>query len=202
MKPILLTVGGNLENQDRGLVIEDASRFVLCVADGAGGISGGSEAANMAAEMVRQNAYLISDGETCVDLLRKIDLAIASDAIAGQTTCALAIITSERIFGASVGDSGVWLIPESEDFVNLTQTQERKPFIGSGTARPIPFQHKHVGGGLLLATDGLLKYTSAERIIATCREHPTDVAARRLIELVRYSSGALPDDVTVILTQV
>jgi hypothetical protein len=46
----------------------------------------------------------------------------------------------------------------------------------------------------------LLKYTSAERIIATCRGHPTGDAAQRLIELVRYPSGSLPDDVTIILT--
>ena len=39
-----------------------------------------------------------------------------------------------------------------------------------------------------------------ERIIETCRQHPTESAAQRLIELVRYPSGALPDDVTLILT--
>lgn len=200
MRPILLTVAGNPQNQDRGLVIEDGLRLVLCVADGAGGLSGGAEAATLAVDLVQQNASLIGNPDSCAEVLRKIDATIAKDSIAGETTCALAIVTSEEIFGASVGDSGVWLIPENGESHNLTQSQQRKPFIGSGSAWPIPFQHPKAKGNLLLATDGLLKFTSVERIVAACREHPADVAAQRLIELVRYPSGALPDDVTIILS--
>jgi serine/threonine protein phosphatase PrpC len=51
MKPILLTAAGNPENQDRGLVIQDGVRVVLCVADGVGGLSCGAEAATMAIEI-------------------------------------------------------------------------------------------------------------------------------------------------------
>ena len=199
MKPILLTLAGNPENQDRGLIIHDGPRFVLCVADGAGGRSGGAAAASMAVELVRQNASLLSTVERSAEVLRKMDTAIAKDPIAGETTCVLAILTPEDIFGASVGDSGGWLIPESGAHVDLTQAQQRKPFIGSGSAWPAPFRRPREVGDLLLATDGLLKYTSAEHIIPACRDHSADVAAQRLIELVRYPSGALPDDVTIIL---
>jgi hypothetical protein len=38
MNAILQTAAGNLENQDRGLVIHDGSRMILCVADGAAGV--------------------------------------------------------------------------------------------------------------------------------------------------------------------
>lgn len=55
------------------------------------------------------------------------------------------------------------------------------------------------GSCLLLATDGLLKYTAPDRIRAACLQNSPGEAARKLIELVRYPSGALPDDVTVIL---
>ena len=130
-----------------------------------------------------------------------MDKAIAKDSVAGETTCALAIVTPEEIFGASVGDSGVWWIPENGNHLNLTHAQQRKPFIGSGDAWPVPFHHLTQPGSLLLATDGLLKYSSAEQIIGTCRKHPAEVAAQRLIELVRFPSGGLPDDVTVILTK-
>jgi hypothetical protein len=41
----------------------------------------------------------------------------------------------------------------------------------------------------------------AERIVETSRQHSTELAASRLIELVRYASGALPDDVTLILAK-
>ena len=200
MKPILLTAAGNPENQDRGLILQVSQRVVICVADGAGGRSGGTEAAGMAVEWIRHNVALMSNADSCADVLRKMDAAIAKDSVAGETTCALAIVTTAEIFGASVGDSGVWLIPDNGVHANLAQAQQRKPFIGSGSAWPVPFRHPMQGGSLLLATDGLLKYTSAERIIATCRAHSTELAAQRLIELVRYASGALPDDVTLILT--
>jgi serine/threonine protein phosphatase PrpC len=200
MKPILLTAAGNQENQDRGLVIHDGQRVVLCVADGAGGRSGGTEAASMAVELVRQNASQMGNADSCAEVLRKMDAAIAEDPVAGESTCALAIVTPEQIFGASVGDSGVWVIPANKAHVDLTQAQQRKPFIGCGSARPVRFQCPRPAGGLLLATDGLLKYASAESIARIYREHPIELAAHQLIESVRYSSGALPDDVTLILT--
>jgi len=202
MNPILLTAAGNPQNQDRGLILHDGARVVLCVADGAGGLSGGAEAAILAVDMVRQNASLLVNADACAELMRSIDAAVSKDSIPGETTCALAVLTSEEIFGASVGDSGIWIVPEIGDHLNLTQAQQRQPFIGSGNAWPIPFQHATTAGSLLLATDGLLKYTSAERILAVCREHSVDIAGQRLIDLVRYSSGAFPDDVTLILARI
>ena len=140
MKPILLTAAGNPENQDRGFVFHDGSRIVLCVADGAGGLSGGGEAASIAVELVRQNAPTLGDADSCLEVLRKMDAAIAKDSIAGETTCALVIVTPQEIFGASVGDSGVWLIPQNGANMDLTHGQQRKPFIGSGSASPVSFK--------------------------------------------------------------
>jgi serine/threonine protein phosphatase PrpC len=197
--PILLTVTGNPENQDRGLVVHDGSRTVLCIADGAGGRSGGTEAAALVIRLIRQSVTRITDVESCLETLRQLDAFVAQDSLAGETTFVLAVVTSEEVFGASVGDSGAWLIPATGDIINLTRGQQRKPFIGCGSTNPMAFRHPNIKGSLLLATDGLLKYTSAEKITAVCREHPTEIAAQRLIELVRYPSGAFPDDVTVIL---
>lgn len=58
---------------------------------------------------------------------------------------------------------------------------------------------RHSVGTLLLATDGLVKYTSAELICDIIRATPFADAPRALIEAVRYPSGRLPDDVAVIL---
>ncbi len=201
MHAILQTVAGNPENQDRGLILHDGPRLVLCVADGAGGRSGGAEAASLAMKLIREDAFGLNNCDACVEALRRMDEAMARDSAAGETTCALAIVTPEEIFGASVGDSGVWWIPENGDPLNLTEGQQRKPFVGSGGAWPVPFQRRNEPGWLLLATDGLLKYTSAERIVGVCREQPVELAAKQLIELVRYASGGLPDDVTVILAK-
>jgi serine/threonine protein phosphatase PrpC len=201
MNPILLSVQGNPENQDRGVVVRDGPRLVLCVADGAGGRSGGTEAAVMTVQFVRENAHGIQGAESCADLLRRLDAAIAEDKVAGETTCALAVVTPREIFGASVGDSGVWFIPKDGDRpIDLTHGQQRKPFLGTGQAWPVPFQSDARSGWLLLATDGLLKYTSSEPIVQVCMGHPVEAAAQRLIDVVTYPSGTRPDDVTVILT--
>lgn len=79
MEPILLTASGNPENQDRGIILHDQRRLVLCVADGAGGCSGGLEAAIMATEFVRQNASLLHEAESCTELLREMDRVIHKD---------------------------------------------------------------------------------------------------------------------------
>jgi serine/threonine protein phosphatase PrpC len=130
-----------------------------------------------------------------------MDQHITRDAKAGETTCVIAVITVDQILGASVGDSCAWMIGPSE-IANLTQGQSRKPLIGSGTAHAVPFERQLTPGDfLLLATDGLVKYASADRIAAVCREHELHAAVDKLIELVRYPSGALPDDVTVVITK-
>jgi serine/threonine protein phosphatase PrpC len=123
MKPILLTAAGNPENEDRGIVIHDGPRIVLCIADGAGGISGGKEAAIMATEFIRQHAALANSADSCSELLRRIDAAVADDPVAGETTCALVVVTPDEILGASVGDSGVWLIQENGTQLDLTRAQ-------------------------------------------------------------------------------
>jgi serine/threonine protein phosphatase PrpC len=152
----------------------------------------------MAVDLIRQHASTLDGSDSCTGLIQKIDQAIAKDKVAGETTCVIAVVNLDEIFGASVGDSGAWLIDES-GYLNLTQRQVRKPLAGSGSAGPVSFCHKPTNGRhLLLATDGLLKYSSPERITAICRQGSTDEAAKQLIELVRYASGSLPDDVTVI----
>lgn len=198
MRAILETAAGNPENQDRGAVIEASVGLIMVVADGAGGQSGGAEAAAMAVELVRQTANDFRDANACVALLQNMDRAISQDRVAGETTCALAVVTRAGVYGASAGDSGVWVVNES-GFINLTERQSRKPFISSGSAWPMLFDYRITDrDSLLLATDGLLKYTGSERIVAICRTEVCSHVPRRLIELVRYPSGALPDDVTVI----
>lgn len=202
MRPVLITEAGRTENQDRGLILHDGPRLVLCVADGAGGKSGGAEAATMVMEMARQWSHQLVSANACVELLRKIDAAIAQDAQAGETTAVLVAITPTEVFGASVGDSGAWLIPSQGGHSDLTSGQQRKPFLGSGSALPIAFHKPQSRGQLLLATDGLLKYTSAENIVEACRKVDATTVVGELMALVRYPSGALPDDVTLILAKV
>lgn len=198
MNAVFQTAAGNPENQDRGAIIDCGTRLVLVVADGAGGLGGGAEAATMAVDLVRQEAADLNDPDSCVSVLRNVDRAIARDKVAGETTCVVTVVAESSVYGASVGDSGAWVIGEQGP-ADLTKHQTRKPFLGSGCALPVSFNHKIMGGeNLLLATDGLFKYTSSDRIVDACRLVSPETAVKQLINLVRYASGALPDDVTVI----
>ena len=64
---------------------------------------------------------------------------------------------------------------------------------------PILFERLQSTGTILLASDGLLKYASAEQISATVLRNEFEVVPQKLVELARYPSGALPDDVSVII---
>lgn len=184
--------------QDRVLVSNFDSRLVLAVADGAGGRSGGTEAADMAIAAVAEQAHLLTSQTECERLLHELDVALCDDAAAGETTCVVVVVTPLLVVGASVGDSGAWIV-NSASIDDLTQDQVRKPFLGTGASVVVGFSRATSEGTLILASDGLLKYTSRGAIAEASRELNLDEAAKKLIALVRYPSGALPDDVAVAL---
>jgi serine/threonine protein phosphatase PrpC len=200
MIPILKSAAGTRENQDRACVISDDCGVVLLLADGAGGVAGGAEAAAMVVELAQQYKGCLRDPSGCASVMQAMDQLILQEESAGETTCALAVVRGGQSFGSSVGDSGVWIL-SSTSTVDLTRNQARKPLIGSGSARPVEFSYTvaQEDKKLLLATDGLLKYASGSQIVEVCRARDDEGCAAKLIELVRYPSGRLPDDVTVIL---
>ena len=192
---------GGKELQDRAEFIWCGSSLVLVVADGAGGMSGGAEAAQFFVEGVRKRigtASMNTDGLT--QLLTLLDREMSGIGAYGETTGVVAVLSGSGVFGASVGDSGAFVFSKAS-LENLTANQARKPFLGSGRAIPIPFTRESLNGILLVATDGLLKYTSLEKIAATILAADFDSAANKLVELVRYQSGALPDDISILLAQ-
>lgn len=187
----------NGENaQDRLCVHRFADRVVMAVADGAGGRSGGAEAATLAIKIISQLASDLHTEEDCIAALQKAHAAIEKHESAGETTAVIAVVDGNEIFGASVGDSGAWLIAD-EDIHDLTADQNRKPFLGSGDIEPIGFSCSELEGALIIASDGLLKYASRDNIACTVRKSSFDTACQELVRLVRYPSGALPDDVAI-----
>lgn len=115
----------------------------------------------------------------------------------GESTAVIVEVRHGTVCGASVGDSGAWLVSDDQR-VDLTCGQRRKPLLGSGAAWPVAFTSSG-GASLLVASDGLLKYAPPDAIIAALREPSLEAAARRLVGLVRLKSGALPDDVAFIV---
>ena len=179
--------------QDRARVFEHGDGLVVALADGAGGTGNGDAAAQAIVDAAGAAASS-TDWCTLLD-----DLDLDGERLGhGQSTAVILSISGSGISGASVGDSGAWLITGT-NVVDLTDDQARKPLVGDGcvpfrvTARPIR------DGTLLVASDGLLRYAKRSDIAQIACGPDLAAAARALVDLVRLPNGALQDDVAVVL---
>lgn len=187
--------------QDRADVFETDTAVVIIVADGAGGASGGAKAADHVVAKVEDAANSdrdLLDPWLWLRVLKEVDEALVGDPVAGETTGVVAACGADKIAGASVGDSGCWLLT-ADGVQNLTERQRRRPLLGSGVAAPVPLEESFAAGTLVAASDGLWKYASMDRIAPLATGDGPEIAARKLVDLVRLRSGALQDDVSVIL---
>lgn len=178
-----------------------AEGVVVFVADGAGGTGRGEEGARHAAATVEaaMACNQLTTPEQCVAVLYEADDAILAQGRAAETTAVVVVLNGTCLWGASVGDSGAWLV-RSNDWVELTENQVRKPLLGSGNAAPVPFESGSTGT-LLVATDGLLKYATPSGIVSLIRQSGLEEAATALLQSVRLRSGALQDDVALALVR-
>ncbi|HEY1170715.1 MAG TPA: protein phosphatase 2C domain-containing protein [Verrucomicrobiae bacterium] len=184
-------------SEDRGDIIHLPDGVCIAIADGAGGISGGAEAADQVLQTVSSVIKSVSSDLGCASTLTSLDTVIWDDPRAGETTAIIVVVKPGSLFGASVGDSAAWLFT-GESKQELTRGQRRKPFLGTGGVMPFTFSVEAPQGTLVVATDGLWKYTSIEAIHAVVKEHESTGLAHKLVDLVRLKSGALPDDICVI----
>ena len=190
MKTAMRVSGG----QDRAQLFPRAGGLVAVVADGAGATAAGGAAADLVIEAVKKSGA----GADWAAVLQEVDARLVREGTGAQTTAVIVAIAGGRITGASVGDSGAWVI-DGDDVLDLTAGQQRKPLLGRGNARPLAFTAATASGRALLASDGLLKY-AAPRFVAEAASGPSlDACADQLLALPRLRSGQLPDDVAVIL---
>jgi PPM family protein phosphatase len=198
----LANQAGNPECQDRAEIISSDDRTVLVLADGAGGFSRGAQAAAGFVQLVREATFRLQTATDCVQLLVAIDQELAGCNDCGDTTGIVAVINSAEIFGASVGDSAAWLFT-ADGAGELTYGQPRKPLLGSGEGpTPRGFSWPVEEGTLVVASDGLWKYTSMDAIRSRVMTRDSADLALRLAELTRLPSGSFPDDVTVITCRI
>ena len=100
----------------------------------------------------------------------------------------------------SVGDSGAWIIRGAE-IDDLTANQQHEPLLGAG-AHPIAFERGPLAGGtLVVASDGLFRYAKPADIARVASGSDVEAVARALIDLVRLPTGALQDDVSVVVVR-
>jgi serine/threonine protein phosphatase PrpC len=194
-----IAASGQLE--DRIGIFPHARGLVLAIADGAGGLGGGAHAAESVIEGVRAALQPKNSAPALPDwgkVLRALDRGLAKDPLAGQSTGVVVDLREHGLIGASVGDSGAWLVSD-RGIDDLTECQRLKPLLGSGEAEVVSFSREFVSGNLLLASDGLLKYASRQAIKAELLNADLETAGGCLLELVRLPSGAFWDDVSFLV---
>lgn len=186
-------------DEDRAEWFDLRGGVAIVLADGAGGRSGGREAAEAVLRGVRARAGELADAEGCASALEAVDRELVTQRHGGEATAVLVVVRGREVVGASVGDSGAWLVGPA-GVRELTGRQVRKPFVGVGCATATPFLAV-IGPDerLLVASDGLLKYVDRERIVAASLSGSLAEAARRLVDEARLPSGGLQDDVAVVL---
>jgi len=176
--------------QDRAAAVAQGNGLLVVLADGAGGASNGALAAHAVVDAATRGGDPVEVLVACDERLQNIGLA----------TAVIANVTSAAIVGASVGDSGAWLI--GDDHVTaLTERQHRKPLVGGGCV-PVAFRSERPLGTatLLVASDGLFSYAAAADIARVVRAgRDVRETADALVELVRLPTGGLQDDVTIVL---
>jgi len=189
--------------EDAAEVFERADVLVVVVADGAGGIRGGDAASRSLVAVVESAAkdptFAADDVGAWLDLFRRRHAALVSKG-AGETTGVVVVLGPQGLFGLSIGDSEAWIVTPS-GIDNLTVGQQTRQRLGSGRVQLATFERPSLPGVLVIATDGLFKFASKEVIAGVVRADEIATAVDRLVELVRHPSGALADDVAVILVK-
>lgn len=180
--------------EDRVKVLQADQRTVIVVADGAGGTGSGDAAAESIIQEVESNYPTIHSANDWAQLLRQADQQIS----VGEATAVVVDVRPYGIAGASVGDSQAWVVREGE-ITDLTEKQIRKPLIGSGNCKPVPFTHSPLLGVLIVATDGLFDYAKRDEITRLIGQSDFYEISRKCIELVQLPSGATWDDVGIVV---
>lgn len=183
--------------EDRLAVFVADDRTVIVVADGAGGTGSGDLAAETVVREVKSEYSRVHSAEQWSLALKEIDCRIG----AGESTAVVVDIRPDGICGSSVGDSQAWIISD-ETIIDLTQDQNRKPLLGSGSASPVSFTHSSLNGLLLVATDGFFNYAKRDTITPTLSQTDFFAIPRVCIEMVRLPSGDLWDDVGIVAARI
>jgi serine/threonine protein phosphatase PrpC len=183
------------EGHDRIGVWPTDSSLTIALADGSGGVSGAAKAAQSLLDAVDIGS---TPALPASNIISALDRRLASTN-GGQSTAVVLTLSANGVAGASVGDSGAWIL-HGDSIEDLTSLQNRKPMLGTGACVPVAFTAGRLRGEtLLVASDGLLKYASRADIARFAQAADLDVAATALVQLVTLRSGKVPDDVSVVL---
>jgi serine/threonine protein phosphatase PrpC len=200
------TASPRAATEDRVAIHPVAGGLVVIVADGAGGISGGGRAADLAlallAERIGDPHFDPFSADAWAHALVEADGELERDCAGGETTCVVVALANDgRLVGVSSGDSRAIIVSLGAGIDDLTAQQKPKLRLGSGRAFPVVFARDALNGTLVVATDGLFNYTELDDIAEALGAGGDDVAAiaRGLVERVRLPRGTFMDDVAVVV---
>jgi serine/threonine protein phosphatase PrpC len=100
------------------------------------------------------------------------------------------VVLADGAGGVSGGREAAEELIRSAAF-ELSESQHRKPLLGSGAARPVGFGPHYLNDRLLVASDGLYKYVPFSRIKALALLDPLERAIDELVAAARLPSGGL-----------
>jgi len=180
--------------EDRIAVVEAGDRTLIVVADGAGGIGSGDQAAEAVVREVKAAVQVATTADGWSIVLSQADFRVGI----GQSTAVVVDLGPQGICGASVGDCQAWLVKEGA-ITNLTANQRRKPLLGTGEAVPVGFTLDSLVGILIVATDGFCNYIKPAQVIKAIATAEFVALPRTLLSMVRLKSGELWDDVGIVV---
>lgn len=193
---------GQRPSQDRADVFARGAIAVLVVADGAGGGGDGGAAADRFLGAVRDavldEAFDLEASASWRDLFEAVDQGLVRDAV-GETTGVVVVLGGASELAASAGDSETWRL-SAGTFERLTGAGSRAR-LGSGAARPEVLALEGTVERILVATDGLFRHTPGARIEELVRTARFGAVADALVAAARLPSGALADDVAVLVAE-
>ena len=159
------------------------------------------EAASTAVSVIRTQVTRVDEPATPAGLTAALihaDAVLERTSVCGESTGLVVAICDGIVFGASVGDSEA-VLADAGGMTDLTAHQRRKPLLGSGSAMPVSFDPVSFRGVLVAGTDGLFKYCVPKAMLDILSHTDGDPVVGRLVSAVRLPSGALRDDVGIVV---
>ena len=185
--------------------------LIIRVADGAGGVAGSGEAAEIICESELCDNVMVFPSPASMPYPPDVFLSSVSRRLCslskkgpprGSASAVIIEIEADGwISAASVGDCKARIFNDGQPHMELTALQNRRPLLGEAGADPVTFEGKFEDGEMLIAaTDGLWKYAGLPRITKIVRSNPLlplDQLADALIDSARLPTRALQDDIAL-----
>ncbi len=200
-------------NEDRFLVREERAATLLAVADGVGGAWGGEIASARALEILGERFFTappkLAIPDALADAVRSANDAVVtaghrSGHVGAASTLVAAAARDDRLAVANLGDSRAYLVRDGGARQITADHSGKVPnsltrFVGDPAgAQPDMFVETLLAGDrVVLCSDGLTRYVSAEEIARSLGGADLERAANALVDLALARGGE--DNVTVVL---